>query len=119
MRLVAVLTIYVLGLLLAATSPIGTGQGVHRDQLLDPIFPHVHPDAPRSSAAAMNAGWGPALGAGSGADSAAAGAALAPPLPDRSDVLRLPFGSRLVSSSAALPASYVEAPPDPPPDRTT
>lgn len=32
----------VLVFLLMVLTPIGTGQGVHRDQLMDPVFPHLH-----------------------------------------------------------------------------
>ena len=32
----------VLALLLIVLTPVGTGQGAHRDQLLDPLVPHVH-----------------------------------------------------------------------------
>ncbi len=33
---------YLLALLLVGTSPVGTGRGVHQDQLQDALVPHVH-----------------------------------------------------------------------------
>ncbi len=50
MRLVLVVTAYLLVLMLASSSPIGTGRGAHRDALLDPLFPHLHPGAPTEQA---------------------------------------------------------------------
>ena len=37
-----ILLVYALAVLLATSSPIGAGQGLHRDQLLDVLLPHVH-----------------------------------------------------------------------------
>jgi hypothetical protein len=39
--LVRVLFGYLLTMLLAGTSPVGTGQGAHANQLLDSLIPHA------------------------------------------------------------------------------
>lgn len=123
MRLVLVVTAYLLVLTLASSSPIGTGRGAHRDALLDPLFPHLHPGAPTEQVYGADQPVfddhraGPALGAGAGASAAAAGAALTPPMPARAVLLPL-AGSpdRLVATDLQLPRAQREAPPDPPPD---
>jgi hypothetical protein len=114
----------VLALLLMVLTPLGTGSGAHRDQLLDPLFPHVHvagPLAPglvdRSRYVVAEPGsQGTAIGAGAGAAFAALSVGLTPPLPNvgglppiddsiwRPDTLR--------SRPAGTPG---DPPPDPPP----
>ena len=42
MRLPGYLIAFVLMLLLAATTPVGTGTGLHQFDLLHPLFSHVH-----------------------------------------------------------------------------
>jgi hypothetical protein len=42
MRLPGYLIAFVLVLLLAATTPVGTGAGVHQFDMLHPLFSHVH-----------------------------------------------------------------------------
>src|ERR1700730_9832553 len=82
----------ILVLLLVVLSPIGTGQGVHRDQLLDPLFPHVHfgagPTATQTAALQIyqrifgsRQPDGPVLGAGAGAATSALGIGVTPPVP--------------------------------------
>src|SRR5579864_7654760 len=42
MRLPGYLIAFILGLLLATTTPVGTGAGLHQFDLLHPLFSHVH-----------------------------------------------------------------------------
>ncbi|MDQ6674674.1 MAG: hypothetical protein M3069_28720 [Chloroflexota bacterium] len=115
-----------LALLLVLLTPVGTRQGGHRDQLLDPIFPHVHFAGERTSAQsaapkAAQRGFeahqqGPVFGAGAGASSAFPSLGLTPPLPRWSVVL--PSGGvwRSIVRLGALPrGTLTEPPPDPPP----
>ena len=116
---------YVLALLLMGTSPVGTGQGAHQNQLLDALVPHVHlPSAgpvanqPTASPVAPEAyGHAPAFGAGAGAATSALGLALVPALPTRALALTTLSERRVLAiSDDALPPQQTEAPPDPPPD---
>lgn len=121
MRSVAsVAVLYVLAILLAGTSPIGAGQGRHRDQLVDLLLPHTHfqdvPTGPGRAPRAVTADApsGPALGAGAGAD-AALGLALTPPLPAFGELLLADGTSSLAAADPRPPRSHLEPPPDPPP----
>ena len=120
--LVSALLGYVLALLLIGSSPVGTGQGVHQNQLLDALIPHVHfvdgqqvgPGAAPSDATVYRSG--PALGAGAGAAASASGLALTAPLP--TNVVGLPKAAerwRFPVADQVLPRGRTEAPPDPPP----
>ena len=118
---------YVLALLLMGTSPVGTGQGVHQNQLLDALVPHVHllsdgqvvNQATARTAAAEAYDHGPAFGAGAGAATSALGLALVPALPTRAIALATGSERRVLAiSDDALPPAQTEAPPDPPPDST-
>jgi hypothetical protein len=117
----------ILAVLLVVLSPIGTGQGVHRDQLLDPLFPHVHfGNGPTTMQTAALQTYqrlfrsrlpdGPALGAGAGAATAALGVGVTPPIP--ASTAGMPVRELLwrLESIDLLPrGAPVEAPPDPPP----
>jgi hypothetical protein len=117
----------ILVLLLVVLTPVGTGQGAHRDQLLDPLFPHIHlagglttPQSLAMQAAQriFNADQqGPAFGAGAGAASAALSPGLTPPMPVR--VALAPrsgaFARSVVMPDALPPGAFAEPPPDPPP----
>ena len=116
----------ILVLLLVVLTPVGTGQGAHRDQLLDPLFPHIHlagglttPQSLAMQAAQriFNADQqGPAFGAGAGAASAALSPGLTPPVPAR--VTLAPSGAfawAVVTLDALPPGAFAEPPPDPPP----
>ena len=118
---------YVLALLLLGTSPVGTGQGVHQNQLLDALVPHVHlpsagqgVDQPTASRAASEAyGHAPAFGAGAGAATSALGLALVPALPTRAVALTTASERRVLAiGDDAPPPGQTEAPPDPPPNST-
>jgi hypothetical protein len=117
-RLATAFLIYFQVLVLALTSPISAGRGPHRDQLLDPVFPHVHPDAPPPVAVVAavvvrsHAGV-PTVGAGAGLEPALYGEMLVPPMSVHAFV-RLPL-RRLIPSSDRPPRFRQEPPPDPPP----
>jgi len=109
-------------LLLALTTPIGTGSGVHQDDLLHPLLPHVHlvngrvvshqqalDSTPQSTTA------GPAIGAGAGSDQADAGVAVSPPLPVVSAMLAPNQPDWRFGLDSLAPQGRVDAPPDPPP----
>jgi hypothetical protein len=117
----------VLALLLVVLTPVGTGQGAHRDQLLDPLFPHIHfanglPT--RQSAAllvvqrAMSAAQqGPSFGAGAGAAAAAVSPGLTPPVPVWVTLApRDSLAWAVVAPEARPTGAFADPPPDPPPN---
>jgi len=120
----------ILALLLVVLSPIGTGQGAHRDQLLDPLFPHVHfGSGPTSIQTAALQTYqrmfgsrqpdGPAVGAGAGAAMAALGGGVTPPIPTATEGMPVrELLGRLESIDLLPRGAPVEAPPDPPPTNT-
>ena len=120
----------ILAVLLVVLSPIGTGQGVHRDQLLDPLFPHVHfgsgPTAMQTAALqtyqrvfGSRQPDGPALGAGAGAATSALEVGVTPPVPGGTAGMPVPQLLWRLEFIDLLPrGAPVEAPPDPPPTNT-
>jgi len=124
--------VWFLVLLMIGTSPFGMGVGVHRDQLLDPVFPHVHlrdgrivPISTVTSGAEGNQpviddqlGFrGPAIGAGTAGMFDGIGAD-APALPVDASAKLLVSARGLWATPAqgsALPRGLEFAPPDPPP----
>ena len=121
----------VLAALLVLTTPIGTGQGVHSNDLLQPLVPHVHlvngrilpheQAAPEPAARSVTHGThrpvnGPALGAGSGADPAASGLGIGPTLPAVVWALDAWPPMRLRAFENDAPVEFLAAPSDPPPD---
>jgi hypothetical protein len=118
--LAGVLLIYVLSGLLASTSPIGSGRGVHQFQLVDELLPHIHlvngqrvevgasqPDTTSTSNA-------PAFGAEAGASASLVVGVLLTPAIVPLTVNRVQ-GERLSAEDAPLPPGRAEAPPVPPP----
>jgi hypothetical protein len=116
----------ILVMLLVVLTPVGTGQGAHRDQLFDPLFPHIHlaGGLTTTQSAAMKAAhraftpdWrGPAIGAGAGAASATLSTGLTPPVPTL--VTLAPIGAvdwAVVPLDTLLSGALAEPPPDPPP----
>src|SRR5207248_17059 len=90
LRDVSLLVSPVLALLLVLLTPVGTGEGRHRDQLLDPLFPHVHlggPLAPGLTSMVPSRPSGVAIEAGAGAASMALGAGITPPVPRSAPIL--------------------------------
>jgi len=118
--------------LLVILSPTGTGHGAHSDQLLDPLFPHIHLG---TSMSALQAGAaqrfsrlyadqqpdrrrGPALGAGAGAAAAAFSAGLTPPVPRSAVAMPIEQVAWYRAPTYLLPrGAPAEAPPVPPPTR--
>src|SRR5436309_1097881 len=121
MRLVLnLLLLYVLAFLLVGTSPVGTGQGTHQNQLLDSLIPHVHfldgqriePGAKPTLLVAEERPGSPTVGAGAGAAGASAGLSLSPPVPSI-DMLLPPSGDvyELTRFEAIPPNGRTEVPP--------
>jgi hypothetical protein len=114
-----------LALLLVVTSPTGTGQGVHHDQLLDLLFPHVHMVDGRVVASDQVAPslersvGSPVLGAAAGASATAVGTSVMPPTPIGVQLPPIPLTVRRAPSNDPLPTGLLEAPPDPPPTSST
>ncbi len=111
-----------LALLLMVLTPVGTGQGAHRDQALDPLFPHVHfADGPTLALrnprpVVVDTSQGPAWGAGAGATSASISFGLTPPVPSWLTLAMVGDAIRRTESVADPPAgAFAEPPPDPPP----
>jgi hypothetical protein len=119
LRDLAVLVSPVLALLLIVLTPVGTGSGVHRDQVLDPLFPHVHPGAPPMAGRAASVAPrvpGQALGAGGDAASLSLGTGLTPTNPTL--LVHLPIGDATWSWPTLLDLAVgriADPPPDPPP----
>src|SRR5689334_6326376 len=117
----------VLATLLVLTTPVGAGQGVHANMLLDPIVPHVHLldgrvvfDAQLAAALAAAARDklqqhptpGPALGSGGAADAASLGSAMAPTIPEDVAARMLGQFGHLAINDAAKPDEFREPPQD-------
>ena len=111
--------------LLASTTPVGTGAGVHQFDLVHPLFSHMHivngraltheqMQAQGSASPAMLSG-GPAFGAGSGATGVDTGVGVSPTLPIVSTLVALTPDPVTIHADVGLPTGRVEAPPDPPP----
>ena len=114
----------VLALLLMVLTPLGTGSGVHRDQLLDPLFPHVHVAGPLApglldwsqNVVAEPGSQGTAIGAGAGAAFAALSVGLTPPLPKIWDLPPIADSIWRPDTLRSRPAGTLgDPPPDPPP----
>ena len=132
MRSLAVqLVVPLLASLLVLTTPVGTGQGVHANELLHPVLPHLHVfdgrivsdeqlAAARAAASADSVTSrpvsGPALGAGNGADAAGLGLALGPTLPQVSLSFADDSQDRMLVSDGVIPAEFRDSPQDPPPN---
>jgi hypothetical protein len=124
------LLVFVLATLLVVTTPIGTGEGVHQDQILHPVLPHLHmingrivshDEADAAAAAAHSRKSpqptaGPAVGAGAGAPEAGLGIAIYPNVPLSVLVLPVVTVGRAGAANAELPDEFLDAPPDPPPN---
>jgi hypothetical protein len=119
-----ILLVYAMSLLLAGTTPVGTGHGAHQNQLLDALIPHVHfidgqliePGARAPITLAEDRPGSPALGGGAGASAASTGISLLRP-PPAVRMLLPPITElrKLIAAEPAAPTGRTEAPPDPPP----
>jgi hypothetical protein len=111
--LIATTLVYLLAVLLASTSPAGTGRGAHHDQLLDLLIPHSHPF---STSVDYHAVDGPVLGAESGASLAPLGVPVTPVQPYLATPVLRGIDYRWVADPLLRPSSRTETPPDPPPN---
>jgi hypothetical protein len=113
-------------MLLALTTPIGTGQGVHRTLALHPLFSHTHvvdgqivwhhqADLAAAEAQQPTDTAGPSIGAAAGASLATHVVAISSTLPFQDWRLEPDRAMRHARPSGTLPIGRVEAPPDPPP----
>ena len=124
MRLPAYLIAFLLAVLLASTTPVGTGAGTHQFDLLHPLFSHLHlvdgrwltheELAKRGAQGETRRSSGPAFGAGDSAGSAD-GLGVSPIGPG--DTLRVVLTSPVdfLLDEPRIPSGNMEAPPDPPP----
>jgi len=125
------IVIVVLAALLVVSTPVGTGQGVHQSELLQPLLPHVHfvggrlvthdqlaaGAEGRAARPVPRSGGGPALGAGSAADAAGLGLAISPTVPEAGGAVALSNVTRLRYATATPPAEFRDPPQEPPPNR--
>jgi hypothetical protein len=124
MRLPGYLIAFVLTLLLASTTPVGTGAGSHQFDLLHPLFSHLHVVNGRlmtheQMEAAMDLDSSPrapgvALGSG-GAGSDDGGVGISPTLPAPATFVTALSHNRSESSETVAPVGRDDPPPDPPP----
>lgn len=123
MRLPAYVLVFALGILLATTTPIGTGGGVHQFDLVHPLFSHVHlingrvlsHDQLADAASAQPVKPGVNLGAGEAASAAEGGIGLSPTLPVSLLVSPRVLTAAVEVAEQPIPRGTTEAPPDPPP----
>jgi hypothetical protein len=124
MRLPGYLIAFVLTLLLASTTPVGTGAGVHQFDLLHPLFNHMHlvngrlmthEQMDAEMAAAPTPAAGVALGSGGGAGSDEGGVGVSPTLPSGVALTIWSVATRWDLVDEQTPVGREEAPPVPPP----
>jgi hypothetical protein len=120
---------FVLAVLLFATTPVGTGIGLHQLDLVHPLFSHLHVIDGRvmtheqigqgrawSAAAEAGAARGLAFGAGSASAPELGGLGLTPTLPGQPIApVWLHLRAAWLTTDMAAPPGREEAPPDPPP----
>ena len=113
----------ILALLLVLLTPVSVEGGPHRDQLFDPVFPHVHPGATapstgsqHGSALADPLAAGPRVSGGAGAASVSLGAGLAQPGGAAARrVILDPLSWALFGPDTQMFGRPSDPPPDPPP----
>jgi hypothetical protein len=124
MRSPGYLIAFILTLLLAGTTPVGTGAGVHQFDLLHPVFSHTHVINGRvftheQLAAEMATPAAPlpgvSFGAGGGAGSDESGIGVSPTLPNALSVVTRPVATGWTLADLQTPVGRRESPPDPPP----
>ena len=124
MRLPGYLIAFVLVLLLAATTPVGTGAGVHQFDMLHPLFSHVHVVNGRvvsheqmafEALGMTTPAPGVAVGSGGGAGTDDLGVGVSPTLPLAAPLLVWISRASWEPIELVPPASRNEPPPDPPP----
>jgi hypothetical protein len=124
MRLPAYLIAFLLAVLLASTTPVGTGAGAHQFDLLHPLFSHLHlvngrwmtheELAKRAAQVETHPSPGPAFGAG---DSAGSVDGLGVSPVGLADTFHVGLTSPVafLRHEPRMPTGKTEAPPDPPP----
>ncbi|HEY1292616.1 MAG TPA: hypothetical protein VGJ60_05930 [Chloroflexota bacterium] len=124
MRLPGYLIVFVMTLLLASTTPVGTGAGLHQFDLLHPLFSHLHVFNGRlmtheqlevEMAGAPAPAAGVSVGAGGGAGSDGAGVGISPTLPMPARLITVVLPARWQTFDVVAPAGREDSPPDPPP----
>jgi hypothetical protein len=118
----ATLVAFLLLLMLAVTTPTGTGSGVHDSMLLHPLFSHTHVIDGRvvsHEQLASNAHQTPikglAIGAGAGAAAVADGLAISPTLPWQEATELTQLTATYAPIDVMMPSGTTTQPPDPPP----
>src|SRR5215467_14635179 len=118
---------FVLAMLLASTTPAGTGAGVHQFDLLHPVFSHVHllngrivtheqmAQAIEGTSVPLPPPGKTALGAGQPPAVADGGLGVSPTLPGQSTPVLWDGAAGRVPVELVTPHGLEEAPPDPPP----
>jgi len=124
MRLPGYLIAFVLVLLLAATTPVGTGAGLHQFDMLHPLFSHVHVVNGRvvsheqmafEALGTTTSAPGVAFGSGGGAGTDDLGVGVSPTLPLQVMPLIGVMPARWQLVNQEPPVGREEPPPDPPP----
>jgi hypothetical protein len=124
MRLPGYLIAFVLTVLLASTTPVGTGAGLHEFDLLHPLFSHLHMVNGRlvthqqlelEMAGSPAPAPGISVGSGGGAGSDGAGVGVSPTLPAPARLIAVVLPVRWECFDVVAPAGREYAPPDPPP----
>jgi hypothetical protein len=118
----ATLVAFLLLLMLAVTTPTGTGNGVHDSMLLHPLFSHTHVIDGRvvsHEQLAFNPSQIPikglAIGAGAGATAVADGLAISPTLPWQEATELTQLTATYAPIDVMMPSGTTTQPPDPPP----
>lgn len=124
MRLPAYLIAFLLAVLLASTTPVGTGAGTHQFDLLHPLFSHLHlvngrwltheELAKRVVQVETRTSPGPAFGAGD-APASIDGLGVSPVALGDTVHFLLTSPVALLLHERRMPTGTMEAPPDPPP----
>jgi len=124
MRLPGYLIAFVLVLLLAATTPVGTGAGVHQFDMLHPLFSHVHVVNGRvvsheqmafEALGTTTPASSVAFGSGGGAGTDDLGVGVSPTLPLHGMPLIGVMPARWDAIDVSPPTGREVPPPDPPP----
>jgi hypothetical protein len=108
--------------MLAATTPTGTGDRAHQNQLLHPLFAHVHlingqmvTHATGAAEPVRPPAAGVALGAGMPLEAGGDGLVIIPALSVADMTLPIGAAARGLEADIAQPTERDDAPPDPPP----
>ncbi len=125
MRLPGYLIAFILGLLLATTTPVGTGAGLHQFDLLHPLFSHVHLVNGRivtheqlaweSSAQPVRVSVGVSLGSEPGGNTTNGGPGVSPTVPTTDLFVGGLLPGERISIEPDPLHGHAGAPPDPPP----